>query len=121
MAEIINLTPHSIIIPGCSPPHGDAPADWTLPPSGLIARAETKSTPADPIDGIPTSHLEYGALVDVPDPRDGVYLVVSAICVMAARAQGRSVDDLLVPGDQIRDSAGRVIGCRSLARQGGMR
>lgn len=114
MAEIINLTPHAIVIP----PEEVQSAGWVIPPSGVVARAETTLTPAEPIDGIPTSHVEYGALIDMPAPRDGVYLVVSAVCVLAARAQGRMVNDLLVPGDQIRDSSGRVVGCRSLARQG---
>ena len=45
-----------------------------------------------------------------------VYYVVSTITADAARRSGRTVEDLLVPGQQIRDEAGRIVGCRSLVR-----
>lgn len=45
-----------------------------------------------------------------------VYYVVSLVTAQAARATGRTVEDLLTPGQQIRDEHGRVIGCGSLAR-----
>ena len=52
-------------------------------------------------------------------PRElAVYYVVSTIAAEAARCSGRTTADLLVPGQQIRDASGRVIGCRSLARVG---
>ena len=47
-----------------------------------------------------------------------VYYVVSTIAAEAARRAGRTTEDLLVPGQQLRDDAGRIIGCRSLARVG---
>jgi len=56
----------------------------------------------------------------VPGPprAPAVYYVVSTIAADAARRSGRTTEDLLVPGQQIRDEAGRIIGCRSLARVG---
>ncbi len=45
-----------------------------------------------------------------------VYYVVSSIAAEAARRSGRTLDDLLVPGQPIRDDAGRIVGCRSLMR-----
>lgn len=52
-----------------------------------------------------------------PAPREvAVYYVVSSLAAQAAARSGRATDDLLVPGEQIRDDAGRIIGCRSLAR-----
>lgn len=47
-----------------------------------------------------------------------VYYVVSTIAADAAQRSGRTTEDLLTPGQQIRDDAGRIIGCRSLARVG---
>ncbi len=47
-----------------------------------------------------------------------VYYVVSAITADVARRNGRTTEDLLTPGQQIRDDAGRVVGCRSLVRIG---
>lgn len=47
-----------------------------------------------------------------------VYYVLSSLAADAARRGGRTTEDLLVPGQQIRDDAGRIVGCRSLARIG---
>lgn len=52
----------------------------------------------------------------LPPRAPAVYYVVSALAADAARRSGRTTEDLLVPGQQIRDNAGRIIGCRSLAR-----
>ncbi len=50
-------------------------------------------------------------------PREpAVYYVVSTIAADAARRAGRTTEDLLVPGQQVRDETGRIVGCRSLAR-----
>ncbi len=50
-------------------------------------------------------------------PREiATYYVVSSATAEAVRSSGRTTEDLLVPGQQIRDDAGRIVGCRSLAR-----
>ncbi len=50
-------------------------------------------------------------------PREpAVYYVVSTITAAEARCAGRTTEDLLTPGQQVRDPSGRVVGCRSLAR-----
>lgn len=119
--EIRNLTPHAVTI-----------GEITLPPSGMIARATEESTPgeslrvsipdptgspADRIEyAVPTCTTRYTGLVDLPAPEPGIYLIVSMVIPPVATAQGRWTGDLLIPGDQVRDGAGRVIGCRSLAR-----
>ena len=59
----INLTPHAITVVGCTPPVSDPPAAWTLAPSGQFARATERVTPAEPIDGIPTTTIEYTGIV----------------------------------------------------------
>lgn len=121
VAEIWNLTPHAVVV-----------GEMTFKPDGVIARATEEATPADsirvsipdptgaPADRItfdvPTSTTRYTGIVDLPDPQPGVYLVVSMIVPPVAFARGRWVGDLLVPGEQVRDSAGRIIGCRSLTR-----
>lgn len=113
---IINLTPHAIVIPGCTPPIGGPPASWTIAPSGHIARVTEIATPAPSIEGIPTTTVDYGELVDLPDPTPGTWYVVSGVTAAAAARSARGAADLLVPGQQIRDAGGRVIGCSSLAR-----
>lgn len=117
----INLTPHAITVVGCTPPVSDPPAAWTLAPSGQFARATERVTPAEPIDGIPTTTIEYTGIVDLPSPADDTWYVVSSLAALAAYQSGRSWDDLLVPGEQIRDAQGRIAGCRSLCRGSGRR
>lgn len=121
--EIRNLTPHPVTI-----------GEVTIPPSGTIARATEESTPAEPLrvlrqetgpDAHPailemvtvrTTTTRHTGLVDLPDPHPGVYLIVSLVTAQVARDLGRWTGDLLTPGQQVRDGAGRVIGCRSLDR-----
>ena len=107
---IINLTPHDIVIQL-------APGETrTIARSGQVARADELPQSAGPIDGLPTTYVVYGEIRDLPDPTAGTYYIVSMVTAMAARASGRAFEDLLTPGQQIRDDAGRVIGCQSLQR-----
>lgn len=123
VAEIRNLTPHAVVV-----------HEITFAPSGVIARATEESTatavepirlsipdptgaPADRITiDVPTSTAEYTGLVDMPEPEPGVYLIVSMVVMQVAAERARWTGDLLVPGQQVRDAAGRIIGCRSLCR-----
>jgi hypothetical protein len=120
-ATITNLTPHAVVV-----------GEVTFAPSGVIARAIEEPVPADPIRvsipdptgspldrlevTIPTSTTRYTGMVDLPDPEPGVYLVVSMVIPAVAAARRRWTGDLLVPGQQMRDLSGRIVGCRSLAR-----
>ena len=111
MTKIINLTPHPITV-----------GTLTIESSG-IARAGEYVASADPIvleDGtqMPTSWVTYTRVDDLPAPQTGVYYVVSMVAAQAAAATHRSTDDLLTPGEQVRDDSGRIVGCRSLARFG---
>lgn len=121
--ELRNLTPHAVTI-----------GEVTIQPSGTITRATEESTPAESLrilrqetglDAHPailemasvrTTTTRYTGLVDMPDPQPGVYLIVSLVTAQVSQALGRWTGDLLTPGQQVRDSAGRVIGCRSLDR-----
>ncbi len=84
-----------------------------FPPCGQLARV-TATTVADGFleGGIPVSRTVYGKVEGLPQPSPDTIYIVSAL--VAARCQGR--DDVFVPAEQIRDEAGRVIGCKSLGR-----
>lgn len=101
--KIINLTPHAInvVVNGQT---------RTFPSEG-VARATQTSTQVGSLEGIPVFRMEYGAPVDLPDPEEGVYYVVSAITATAARESGRITSDLLLTANLVRDEAGRVVGC----------
>lgn len=100
--RIVNLTPHEIRI-------GD-----TMIPSAGLARCATKTWPMY-IRGcpVPVVRQEFGDVTGLPEPEEGTIYVVS---MPVAQAVGRSRDDIFVPGEQIRDENGRIVGCKSLAR-----
>lgn len=107
---IINLTPHAVNIVDSS----DS-VTITIPASGNVARCSQTidiigNITLDSVS-IPISSSSYGEVVDLPDPQDGIYYIVSRLVMSACPAR----QDLLVPNDLVRDEAGRVIGCRSLA------
>jgi len=108
---IINLTPHDIhiLLPSSE--------TRTIPRSGVEARASSTIAPYHDLDGIPTCFETFGTPVDLPEPSVGVYLIVSTITAQAARVAGRVMLDLLVPGAPVRDTQGRIVGCRTLVRQ----
>jgi hypothetical protein len=103
MKKIINLTPHMINIEGQDP----------IPSEG-IARCQEISKIVDNINGIDIIEKSFGELIDLPAPRKDTIFVVSIIAANAAKKAGRV--DCFVPGEQIRDESGRIIGCKNLAR-----
>lgn len=107
--KVENLTPHAVVVA-----NGDERI--TFPPSGRVARVATNLESAEPLNGVPTWHQTFGEIVDLPEHADGVMYIVSGLLVSAAEAAGRRTDDLLVPGQQIRDDEGRVVGCRGFIR-----
>lgn len=118
---IINLTPHTISVT-------NGIEKWDILPSGNIARAAEYPVPSLPIEGIPTTRVTFGVVEDLPmfpavhiDLETGetvpdTYYIVSALAAAAAHRSGRTYVDLLVQGQQIRDSNGRIVGCASLCR-----
>ena len=102
---IINCTPHPLAI------HA-AGKIIAIPPSGTAPRCAVARVEADPTDGIPTCRSTMGQVENLPDPVDGVFLIVSGLVLEAARASGRT--DLRSPGEAVRDVDGKIVGCRGL-------
>ena len=100
--RIVNLTPHEIRI-----------GDVRIPSAGL-ARCATVAVPMY-VRGcpVPVVRQRFGDVSGLPDPEDGTIYVVS---MPVAQAIGIDRDDIFVPGEQIRDESGRIVGCKSLAR-----
>ncbi len=99
---IRNLTPHPIVVI-----RGEERI--TIPSSGL-ARLAAKTVRGGEIDGIPLSKTVFGQPEGLPDPQDGVYLVVSQLIKSALPQR----TDLLVPAEVVRDEKGNIVGCQSL-------
>ena len=106
MTVFINCTPHDLAIVDSNG------VVRNIPRSGIISRVASKDTVVDVIDGIDVTITTFGDPVDVPDPADGTFFIVSRM--VASACPGRS--DLLVPGPLVRDDQGRVIGARGFGR-----
>lgn len=110
MTQLINLTPHiiNIVLPDGSV--------YDVPVSGTIARCSQTETQLFDLElgsvTIPVTGQQFGEVIDLPTPADGVYYIVSRL--VASACPDRS--DLLVPGPLVRNEAGQPIGCRGLSR-----
>ena len=112
MTKIINTTPHSVNIVDA-----DNNIIRTIVASGNTVRLSQRTEVIGELDGLRLTKTVYGDPVYVsgdiqgpmPAEQDGVYYLVSA---MVKSAMDRK--DLLVPAEQVRDEAGRIVGCRSL-------
>lgn len=112
MSNIVNRTPHPITIMAAD----GLTAIASLPAAsrGEVARVEAVTESDGKIGGIPIMRTRWGQIIGLPAYEAGTYHVVSVIVAEAAVDSGRRSDDLLVPGDQVRDASGRIVGCRGL-------
>jgi hypothetical protein len=118
MSQIINLTPHPIHL--CL--GNDDTVTVTIPrmtESGARVTENSERVGEIVHEGhsVPDYSVEYGSIEGLPPPvHDGVVYVVSIIVARAAAAFGWTTEDLRVPHGLVRDSSGRIVGCRGLAR-----
>lgn len=106
--RFINLTPHEVKIVG-----GDGRVKAILSPSGVVARVEQTRVQAGhtgAYGGVECWRTSYGEVTGLPPQQDRNGLIVSAMVRMAC--PGRR--DVFSPGELVRDSDGKVIGCRGL-------
>jgi hypothetical protein len=127
--QITNLTPHEVVLVR---EDGSKLHAW---PSVGEARATTRREVVDTVvvvvghvsdgerfageeltESCPVYRLAFGAVAGLPDPEIGTAYIVSRITAEAARDEGRSIADLLIPDDIVRDPDGQPIGCRGFAR-----
>lgn len=130
---IVNATPHSLIllvedeagdIAGTVGFGRGRAAQFRqvveLAPSGLVPRAATTKVALSPVevDGvrIPVDRTAYGEVENLPEPDGETTYVVSLLTARAAAVGGRTTDDLLVVGEAVRDTDGKIIGCTGFGR-----
>lgn len=105
MTNLINLTPHVLnVLKSDGSTH-------VIEPSGKTARVSAKQIVADTVDGIEIFRQEFGEVVDLPEPQEGILFVVSRM--VKDRVPNRN--DVLVPGVAVRDEQGRIIGANGLS------
>ncbi len=111
----INATSHDITLI-------TATGNTTLPTSGLFARVARQACGLSTLQGKTTTadHVEVNIIElrptstidDLPDPQPGVVYIVSQLTALAARHR----TDVVFPHDEVRDTAGRLMGVRSFAK-----
>jgi len=106
--RIINLTAHTVVV--LSGPRELA----RFSPSGSVARVNEITAMGLPlktdVGEVPLTAVRYSCEVsDLPEPQAGVLYLVSRVLAAAIDR-----DDLVFPCDEVRDSEGRIVGCRSL-------
>lgn len=107
---VTNLTTHPIsVLEG-------AKTLASYPVSGQVARVREVVTDTGDLvtdrGTVPTTSVAYADDVEgLHDPADGTAYLVSRVVAAAV-----SRDDLLFPGDEVRNSLGQIVGCTSLAR-----
>lgn len=101
----VNLTPHTINVL-------TEGRTLAIEPSGQLARVSSRTETIGMLEGIPVTTTVYGEVEGLPEPREGVAYIVSAL--VAQRVTDR--EDVFVPSESVRDERGRIIGCRSLGR-----
>ena len=107
--KLKNLTPHNVVIVI------NEATKIVIPSDGIARVTETKSiAPSIDVDGVivETFVSAFGEVENLPPQEEGVMVIVSAL--VASAAKGR--DDLLVPGELVRDDGGNIVGCKSLRR-----
>lgn len=102
---ILNYTPHTVNIIDSE---GNKIQDF---PSQGEARCQQTTKDVGIIGNVPITSTTFGEVTGLPGEQEGTYYIVSRLIRQALPDR----NDLLVPNDMVRDEAGRIIGCKSLA------
>ena len=102
---LMNCTPHAVKIIG---ENGALIKEFA--PSGDIARLQPTTSVVGEVAGVPVTSTSYGEPIGLPEEKEGVGYIVSALLRTTLTQRG----DLFSPGQLVRDSDGNVICCKSL-------
>lgn len=115
--NIINLTPHEInihVTSDVSASGAEYPEIISVPPSGEVARvAQSREALPDLAfehNLIPVSRSAFGAIEDLPEPKENTIYIVSGLVLSRTTRQ-----DVFAPGEAIRNDKGQIIGCNGLS------
>ncbi|DBA34847.1 MAG: hypothetical protein HXS54_06185 [Theionarchaea archaeon] len=107
--DIVNLTPHELTV------YIEGKVAMSVPPSGKMARLAEKTQRVGQLfihedaDFVPLVVTEYAETYDLPPPKEGIMYFVSLMVLK----ENKNRKDLLAPGEQMRDTSGRIVGVKS--------
>jgi hypothetical protein len=106
MTKLVNLTPHRLNL------HDEDENEiLSVEPSGDVARVETERVKVGTVQGVPLYETHTGEVQNLPEPEDGVLYVVSGFVRSATDR-----NDVVSPGELIRDEDGNPVGAQGLTR-----
>ena len=103
--KFINCTPHALTIEGLG----------TLTPSGVIPRCATLRSEPAIVGGVRVVTQTLGDVTGLPDPVDGVALIVSALVLSALKGTRTDVYAPDTGADAIREN-GQIVAVRGLVQ-----
>lgn len=113
MTKFVNLTPHEVNVYS----QDGKKLILSIPPSGKVARVSVTYKTVKNINGIPVNRVEYGEIVDLPEPEKDTIYIVSVVVLMALKSKGINRSDVLSPDTNphsvIRDEKGQIIGVKA--------
>lgn len=107
--SFVNLTPHEINLFD-----EDGNEVVALAPTGDSVRIETERQKVGEADGVPIFEVEFGEVNGLPEPNGDDIFIVGGFVNSHPEVSER--DDVMSPGELIRDSDGNPVGAKGLVR-----
>lgn len=107
--KVRNLTAHTIEL---FTPLGVS----SIFPDGLVARVRTGRWQTDESLPVPLIDVIQGAIIDLPDPQEGVYLIVSTYVAQHYKLRGRRDVIAPCPHTAMRNQNGEITAIRNFVR-----
>lgn len=104
---LVNLTPHDVFV------HYGAGDTRRIVSAPMPARIEyTFERERGEIEGVQVRYICDTTVVNLPEPVEGTTYIVSSL----VKTYCWEREDVVCPGDMVKDDTGRIIGCRSFMR-----
>jgi len=115
--NIVNLTPHQIVLKWVKIETDPIPYELVIPPSSKSARVESRCIINKLLpNGIPIYEYRFGDVVGLPDPKENTIYIISRLVAEAIAVSGEKRDDIYVVAETIRNSEGVIIGASGLSK-----
>lgn len=112
MSTFVNLTPHVINIFRSA----EDTNPIVVPPSGTVARIATRPMETELVNGVPVTTSALIGVQGLPEEKPDVMYITSGMVVDHLGVWGPQRRDVVAPGELVRDSDGRPVGCLGLRR-----
>ncbi len=111
-SSFVNLTPHDVDI--IEVVDEQVKKKMVIPRSGTIVRVAAETIPADDVDSLPSVHIKYGKVIDMPPSKAGVTYVASMLIGQALQGQR---NDIVSPDpDTLVREGSKILGVQRLIR-----